>query len=111
MLAVPSPRSSSLRHCAHGKPSRTVPIKCISCALLLCAFSGRPLTAQVLSGSPDANGAGRAGSSDLRFRQLEDLSNEVDQRDMMDERVRQRPPLTCMLEPFPGLSKTVSVQS
>jgi predicted Zn-dependent protease len=111
MLAVPSPRCSSLRHFAHGKPSRTVPIKCIGCALLLFAFNGRPLTAQVVPGSPDANGIGRAGSNDPRVRQLDKLSNEIDQRGMMDERVRQRPPLKCMLEPFPGLSKTVSVHS
>lgn len=31
------------------------------------------------------------------------------QKRMMDEPARQRPPLTCMLEPFPGLSKTVSL--
>jgi predicted Zn-dependent protease len=111
MLAVPSPRCSSLRHFAHGKPSRTVPIKCIGCALLLFAFSGRLLTAQVVPGSPNANGIGRAGSNDPRVRQIEELSNKFDQKGMMDERVRQRPPLTCMLEPFPGLSKTVSVQS
>src|SRR5580700_1949852 len=111
MLAVPSPRCSSLRHFAHGKPSRTVPIKCISCTLLLFALSGRLLTAQMVPGRPDANGIGRAGLNDLRARQREELSDEIDQRGMMDERVRQRPPLTCTLEPLPGLSKTVSVQS
>jgi hypothetical protein len=111
MLAVPSPRCSSLRHFAHAKPSRTVPIKCISCALLLFAFSGRPLTAQMVPASPDANGNGRAGSNDVRTRQIEELSNKVNQTGMMEEPVRHRPPLTCMLEPFPGLSKTVSVQS
>ena len=111
MLAVPSPRCSSLRNFALGKPSRTVPVKCISCALLLFAFSGRPLKAQMVPGSPDANGIGRASGTDQRFRQLEELSGEIDQRGVMDQRVRQGPPLTCMLEPFPGLSKTVSVQS
>ena len=111
MSAVSSTRCSSLKHFAHGKPSRTVPIKCISCALLLFAVSGRLLTAQAVPGGPGANGIGRAGSNNLRARQIEALSNEIDQRDMMDGRVGQHPPLKCMLEPFPGLSKTVSVQS
>ena len=110
MLAVPSPRCSSLRHFALGKPSRTVPIKCISCALLLFAFSGRPLTAQMISGRPDAQGIGRA-ASDLRAQRMEELSNEMDQRGVMGGPVGQRPPRTCMLEPFSGSSKTVSVQS
>lgn len=111
MLAVPSPRCSSLRYFAHGKPGRTVPIKCISYALLLFALTGRPLAAQQVPVSLDANGMGLAGSNDLRVHQLEDLSNEIDQRDMMDAPVRQRPSFTCVLEPFPGLSKTVSVHS
>jgi tetratricopeptide (TPR) repeat protein len=111
MLAVPSPRCSSLRHFAHGKPSRTIPIKCISCTLLLFAFTGRPLTAQMVPSGPDANGIGSVGPNDLRVRQLDELSNEIDQKRIMDEPVRQRPPLTCIFEPFPGLSKTVSVHS
>jgi hypothetical protein len=103
MLAFPSSRCSSLGHFAHRKPSRTVPIKCISCTLLLFAFTGPPSTAQVVLASPDAIA--------LRGRQLEETSTEIDQKGMMDEPVRQRPPLTCILEPFPGLSKTVSVHS
>ena len=79
MSAVSSTRCSSLKHFAHGKPSRTLPIKCISGALLLFAVSGRLLTAQAVPGGPGANGIGRAGSNNLRARQIEALSNEIDQ--------------------------------
>jgi hypothetical protein len=75
MLAVPSPRCSSLRHFAHGKPSRTIPIKCISCTLLLFAFTGRPLTAQVVPSGLDANGIGSAGPNDSRVRMIRGSGN------------------------------------
>lgn len=111
MLAAPSPRCSSLRHFAHGKPSPTVTIKCISCTLLFFAFIGRPLMAQIVQGGPDVNGVGLAGSHDRRQWQFEELSNEIDRGGITDDHIRQRPELKCMLEPFPGLSKTVSVHS
>jgi predicted Zn-dependent protease len=111
MLAVPSPRCPSLRYFAHSKPSRMVPAKCLSCTLLLFAFTFRPLAAQSGPANPEGDGIGWAGPNDLRARQLEELSNEMNQRDMMDQRATQRPPLTCILQPFPGLSNTVSVHS
>jgi len=78
--------------------------------MLLFAFSGWTLKAQV-SGNPGSNGNGWDSSHDQRFRQLQELSNELDQRNMTDGRVTQHPALTCVLEPFPGLSKTVSVKT
>src|SRR6201999_1416689 len=44
-------------------------------------------------------------------RALEELSNEVDQRSEAEAPLNQHPTFTCMLEPFPGLARTVSVQS
>jgi len=46
----------------------------------LFAFTGRPLTAQMVPSGPDANGISSVGPNDLRIRQLEELSNQVDQK-------------------------------
>jgi tetratricopeptide (TPR) repeat protein len=107
MLAIPSPRCLSLRHFALRRPSLTVPAQCMSCAVLLLAFTYRPLAAQAVPGSGDV----WAGTSDLRLRQLEEVADQMYQRDSTTERVIQRPQQTCILQPYPGMSNTVSVRS
>lgn len=121
MLAVPSPRSSLLRcsslrcpsfkYFARGRLGLSFPAKCMSCTVLLLAFTCRPVAAQGSPGSPDNPGVGWGGPNDLRLRQLEDLANEMDQRDNMRERPVQRPQQTCIAEPYPGSSNTVSARS
>jgi tetratricopeptide (TPR) repeat protein len=52
----------------------------------------------------------RASQSD-QFRQLNELSSGLDQPNSATGRAMQPPSQTCLLEPYPGLSNTVSVRS
>jgi tetratricopeptide (TPR) repeat protein len=44
-------------------------------------------------------------------RQLEEIANEINQREDMTRPAMQRPTVTCILQPYPGLSNTVSARS
>jgi tetratricopeptide (TPR) repeat protein len=52
--------------------------------------------------APDPNG---------QLKQLEEIADEMNQRDDMTRPAIQRPRVTCILQPYPGLSNTVSVRS
>jgi hypothetical protein len=70
---------------------------------LLLGFVCRPVPAQGVPGRQTNIGVSPTGASDLQMRQLEELANEMP--------AVQRPHPTCILQPYPDLSNTVSLRS
>lgn len=110
MLAVPSPGCPSLRYVGPAKPGLALPTQLLSCALLL-AFTSPPLHAQGGQGLSGNSTVGWPGAGDLRMRELEDLANEMYERQSQAPPATQAAAVTCTLQPYPGPSNTVSLRS
>lgn len=106
--SLPSPNRFAPRHFMRSMPGLLVSAKLVVCALLL-GFACRPIPAQGPQGSNNLGDRNRA--MELRMRQLEELGNDVYERDGMSRAPVQRSQPTCLLHPYPGLAKMVSVHS
>jgi tetratricopeptide (TPR) repeat protein len=92
----------------NGRPGKMLLGQLIACALLLVS-SCPPVLSQGSYNS--GRWTGISGTNDPRFGGLTELTRELDQRNSTVVLSNQRPPDTCLLEPYPGLSRTASVQS